>query len=125
MSYRLQVIRSSDFVRVDANGRPNMEETQAALRKVAESCIERGVDHALIDARDAQTTLSITDLFVLASTFGNLGFQRHHRLAFVHRLGAGERADFFAMCANDRGWQVGSFDSFEEAFNWLNDEAAD
>jgi len=48
-----------------------------------------------------------------------MGFRRDHRLAVVHRYGGMERADFFALCASSRGWNVRAFDSVEEALDWF------
>jgi hypothetical protein len=119
--YKLQVIKSGDFVRLDGRGRVNIYDSQAALRRLAQACVDRGVDHALLDTRDVESTLTITDLFVLASTFGELGFHRGQRLAIIHRMTNEDRAEFFAVCAKNRGWTVGAFDNFEDGFSWLND----
>ena len=121
MPYRVQIIRSNDFVRLDAHGNLNIYDSQAALRKLAEACMQRGIDDALLDVREVQASLTVTDLFVLASSFGEFGFHRGQRLAIVHRMTSDVRAGFFALCAKNRGWSVGSFDNFEEAFAWLNE----
>ena len=34
-------------------------------------------------------------------------------------LNPGERAEFFAMCASDQGWNVKAFEEFEHAMEWL------
>ena len=121
MPSNLRVIRSQEFVRLDAHGRNDMEQSRLALNEVAAACNESGIDCALIDVRDMEEgVMSSTDLYELARTFHTTGFQPHHRLAILHRYSSGQRADFFALCATHRGWNVRAFDSFEEAYEWLS-----
>ena len=75
---------------------------------------------ALLDVRDLYSSATLNDLYMLAHAFHEMGFRQDHRLAVLHRYNSAERADFFAMCAQDRGFDVGAFDNFEDAIDWLN-----
>jgi hypothetical protein len=134
MPFNLQIIRTSDFIRLNGKGEYDREETRAALRDVATTCIRSGVDRALIDVRDARSDMQMEDLRELAMKFKEMGFCKHHRLAILHRSSAGERveffsmrpgerAEFFAMCAAQSGWNVQAFDDFERAMEWLGSAA--
>ena len=81
--------------------------------------VRRGLDRAILDCRQVEGMLSTTDLYRLATTFHEAGFQPDLRLAVLHRTNRIDRADFFAMCATNRGWNVRAFDTFEDAFEWL------
>jgi hypothetical protein len=125
MSYDLHIVRPADFVRLDAHGRINLEESRRMLASVARECAQRGVPCTLIDARDVEPgVLSLNDLYLLAREFRELGFEKKHRLAILHRYSSSERAEFFAMCASDGGWDVRAFENFEEAIDWLNEPTA-
>jgi hypothetical protein len=119
MPYRLSIIRSSDFIRLDASGTVDFEATRQALRDLASQSVRSGLDGALLDIRDAYGNLTVGEIYKLAAGFAELGFNRACKLAILHRFNARERADFFALCAANRGWNVKAFDSFEEAYQWL------
>jgi hypothetical protein len=122
MKYNLHVIRTADFVRLDARGNPDLAETRRALEVVAKACIDRGANAALLDVRDARSDLRLVDLYGLVTAFPAMGFRREHRLAILHRYSGAERAEFFAMCAAERGWHVRAFDNYEEATEWFGTE---
>jgi hypothetical protein len=130
MPFNLQVIRTSDFVRLNGKGGYDPEETRQALSGIATACVQRGMNCALLDVREARSDMRMGDLYELALSFKQIGFRKEHRLAILHRSGGdvrveffamtpGERAQFFAMCAADQGWNVKAFDDYEEAMDWL------
>jgi hypothetical protein len=119
MSYNLHIIQTTDFVRLDAHGEPDMVASRLALERVAKACIDRGTDAALLDVREMHDHLSLGDLYKLVGAFHDMGFRHHHRLAILHRFSSSENSDFFALCASTRGWQVRSFSEFEEAMDWF------
>jgi hypothetical protein len=120
MRYDLHIVKTADFLRVDADGRFHLARAQEALTWLARTCIMRDVSSALIDLRHAGTDLSFTDLHALAVSLGEMGFRREHRLAILHPFN-GKSAEFFALCASQRGWQVRAFVDFEEAMWWLGE----
>jgi len=125
MPYNLQIVKPSDFVRLDAKGQTDVEETRRILKSVAKACVDRGIDRALLDARDVPPSLTLSDLYSLAVSFREMGFYQDHRLAILHRYTATERAEFFAMCASERGWNVRAFDNYEEAIEWFNEPSTE
>jgi hypothetical protein len=119
MPYSVHVVKPSDFVRLDARGRLDVAESHRMLAKVARACVERGIDLALLDVRDLYADLKLADLYSLARAFPEMGFRRTDRLAVLHRYNSTEKAEFFAMSAADGGWDVRSFDNFEDAIDWF------
>jgi hypothetical protein len=62
---------------------------------------------------------SPTDLWHLAA-----GLSRRHtafpgKIAVLCRLSGSGQGAFFALCAQNRGFSVNAFTSFEDAFDWL------
>lgn len=123
MPCSLHIVKTSDFVRLHADGRFDFESSKKVLASVARACLERGVDCALIDIRDAERSLKIEELYRLAQAFQEVGFRQNQRLAVLHRYNAAERAEIFAMFAHARGWNVRAFDHYEEAIEWFTSTA--
>jgi hypothetical protein len=122
MAYNLQVVKTSDFVRMDGKGNLDLVESRRALERIAKTCIERGASCALLDVRKVHSDLKYEDLYTLITAFNAMGFRKDHRLAILHRYSGGEKADFFALCASTRGWNVRAFDNYEEAIEWFETE---
>ena len=120
MPFDLHVVKTADFVRLDADGHFDKDASRRALQGIAKACVERGINAALLDVRDARGELSMADVYRLACAFADMGFRQEHRLAILHPF-HGERAEFFAMCATARGWQVRAFLEFEEAVEWFEE----
>jgi len=130
MPFNLQIIRTSDFIRLNTKGEYDSAATRAVLGKLAKAVVEKGIDSALIDVRDARTDMKLNDVYELSLAFKDMGFQKKHRLAILYRSTAGEhleffairpgeRAQFFAMCASEDGLNVRAFDDYAEAMEWF------
>lgn len=122
MAYNLHIVRPSDFVRLDPYGRCHLEESRVALTTLAKQCVERGINCALLDVREMQAGLSLGDIYLLANAFREMGFRTDHRLAILHRYGGTGQAEFFALAAADKGWNVRAFEEYEEAIDWFGAE---
>lgn len=118
MPYNLHIVKTSDFVRLDAKGSPDLQESIKVLSEIARTCVERGIYCVLLDVRDLYSQLSVNDLYWLARAFHDMGFRKHHCLAVLHRY-RHERAEIFATFAADEGWNVRGFESYEEAIEWF------
>src|SRR3954452_16451252 len=121
MPFSLFVVCAGEFLRAGVQGRPDLASSKRALADLIASMMGRGVDRALLDVREvSRTAFSTTEIFELAKTFHEVAYRETDRLAVLHRTDRLSQADFFAMCAVQRGWNVCAFDVFEEAFNWLS-----
>ena len=120
MPYDLHIVRTQDFLRCTGEGMIDLETSKKGLAALAKACMAKGVRCVLLDVRDAQASLRLADMYELAKTFHETGFQQEDRLAILHRYRGGERAEFFALCANERGWNVRAFESYEDAMAWFS-----
>ena len=116
----MNIIRGADFMRLNGHGSLDLEASRDALKKLAAECVRRRVDGAMLDVRDVYGTLTVGDVYRLSTGFADPGFSRTCKLVILHRFSAREKADFFALCAANRGWKVRAYDNFEEAFAWLS-----
>lgn len=126
MPIDLQVIRASEFIRLDARQHLDFEASKLALRALAQACRKRGLGRALVDLR----TLPVPDkprftqreLAALVSTFRDAGFARRHRLAILYRHDVYGGVRDFAFFSRMRGLDVQPFTEFEEAMAWLAED---
>ncbi|HEY1380247.1 MAG TPA: hypothetical protein VGF55_25825 [Gemmataceae bacterium] len=122
MAHDIRVIPARDFLRADVHGSLDLAASKQLLAELAAACVGRRDQHILIDTRDtADPVLSSTDLFELVQALRKVGLGLLNRIAILRRRrSAFDRARFFEMLAHERGLQVGAFDDFEAAFDWLN-----
>jgi hypothetical protein len=125
MPLELQLIRASEFIRVNAEGDFDLGTSKLALTKLAHACRKRGIERAMLDLRELhplpQPRLTRTDLIALVNTFHQV-FSKEHRLALLYSTDPHARARLFACITSMHGWQVRSFASFENAMFWLSQE---
>ena len=122
MPHDIRVIKASEFVRADVQGKPDLAASKQLLRELAAACVGCPDRHILIDTRatDAPELTSL-DLYELVQTLRELGLGLLNRIAILNRpRDTFDRARFFEMLAADRGLHVGAFKDFEAAFTWLH-----
>lgn len=126
MPLELQVIRASEFVRLNARAHLNFEASKNALQALAFACRKRGLHLALLDLRTLpvppKPQFSPAELAALVATFRKAGFSRNERLAVLYRedLYGGVRK--FAFLSRVGGLQVQAFTEFETALHWLSQQ---
>jgi hypothetical protein len=118
MAIEFQIITSQEFVKLGAHGELQWPESLAVLAKLAKSFIERGTDRALLDVRDARIVLSDEQVRELVGVLKKVGFRGYHRLAVLRR--PHPRAGEFTEAARERGYDFGTFLSYELAAEWLS-----
>lgn len=129
MSIALEIIRASEFLRVDATEHLDFEESKNVLQGLALACRKRGLDHAMLDLRalpaPTKPLFTPTQLAALIGAFREAGFSRRQRLAvlFLEDVHGGIRT--FAFLSKMRGLEVEAFDDFERALYWLSEGQED
>jgi hypothetical protein len=124
MAVELQIIRAREFVSLDADEHLDFEASKEALQSLAEACVKRGLERAMLDLRDIpappKPMFTPTQLAALVRTFWQAGFGSRQRLAVLYREDPYGGARLFAFIGRIHGWQVRAFTDFEEAFLWLS-----
>ena len=127
MSMELQIIRSSDFIRVGPEKTLDFAASKAALAELAAACRKRGINRAMLDLRGLEPgptpVFSPTDLANLVNTFHEIGFTNNEKLAVLYGSDPHHRARMFAFIGTLRGWHVAAFGSYEDAMLWLSDDS--
>jgi hypothetical protein len=126
MPVELQVIRASEFIRLNADEVLDFEATTQALAGLAQACHTRGLNCALLDLRlipiPSRPQFTTTELAALVGTFRAAGFSRRQRLAILYRHDIHGGIRSFAFISRIRGLQVQAFSDYETAIHWLADE---
>jgi hypothetical protein len=124
MPIELQVVRASEFVRLDARARLDFEASKQALRSLGEACRKRGLDRALLDLRHLpklpKAQFSPKQLAELVSAFHEAGLSREQRLAVLYRDDAYGGVRTFTFIGRIKGINVQAFTEFEDGLQWLS-----
>jgi len=115
----VRVIHANDFIRAKEAGLIDFEKSKKLLIEVAEVAASLVDYEIILDTRKTQGELSVSDLWQLAAELSNLGLVFYRKTAVLCPLERFDHAKFFELCAQNRGFGVMAFTSFEDAMEWL------
>ena len=118
MPTNIRIIHAHDFVRATPEGRLNFEESERLLVQIATAAPGLAEYEILLDTRKAQVEMSHGELFYLAAELRK-HFKFNQKIAVLYPVGRFDNADFFALSAQNRGFRLNAFASFEDAIEWL------
>ena len=123
MPNHLSIVKAGEFIRCDPQGTINFAESKRVLASLARAMVDRGVDRAILDVRvvHGDPPPTYLQLYELARTMREAGFDDSDRLAVLTSPDRIDRASFFATFASGSQWNCFAFDRFEEAFDWISD----
>ena len=119
MATNVKVIRASDFIRAKPEGAAYLEEAETLLKDIAAAGAGLDDYQVLIDTRRVSGGLSATDLWTLAERLVKFRNSFAHRTAVLCPLERFDHSRFFALCAENRGFNIRVFTAYEEAMEWL------
>ena len=119
MPAQIKVIRANDFIRAKPAGEFDLEASEQLLADIATAAASLDDFEILVDTREAQGTMSATDLWFLADKLVHYRSTFARRTAVLCPLEKFDRAKFFAMCAENKGFNIRAFTVYEEAMEWL------
>ena len=119
MPVNIKVIRTKDFLRTTVTGVLNFAVSKQALLDIA-SAIERpGEYEILLDTREAQTVLSVVDIFELGEALIDHTSLRRSKIALLTPMNDATQAVFFETVTANQGVRARVFTDFEQAITWL------
>jgi hypothetical protein len=125
MPVEMQIIRASEFVRLDPDENLDFAATRKALEILALASRKRGLDRAVMDLRKwpvmAKPRFTTKELAALVSAFREAGLPRKHRLAILYQHDVYGGVRTFAFFSRMRGLDVQTFTDFESALQWLSE----
>ena len=119
MPANVKVIRAREFVRAKADGEANLESAGQLLREIAQA--GRGLEdfEVIVDIREVSGRLSAADIWSLAEMLARLRDSFARRTAILCPIERFDHARFFALCAENKGFNIQAFTSYEDAMEWL------
>lgn len=122
MPANIRIIHAHDFIKANPEGKLDLEESKKLLMEVAAVAAPLLDYDIVLDTRKMQSEMSITDLWYLAAEISEnfrKAFSRSLKTAVLCPTERFDHAGFFALCAQNRGFQVGAFTSLTDAYEWL------
>ncbi len=119
MPTNVKIIHASEFIKATAEGKLDFEESKRALQEIASAAGPLADCEIILDTRKAEVVMSPSDLWYLAAELDKLRKDLHGRkIAVLCPLEDFDHAEFFELCAQNRGFSVRAFTSFEDAIDW-------
>lgn len=120
MATKIKIIRTGDFLEITPEDTIDLAKSRKLLVDIART--EHPLDDydLLIDFRDAHLSMSISDIYDIASELCQQGDTFRRKVALLllpgHDL---EKASFLEDCAYNWGFSVETFTDFESAVRWF------
>jgi hypothetical protein len=120
MATKIKIITASDFVEVTPDGIMNITTTRQLLVDIAKAEPPPADYELLVDFRNTQSNLSITDVYQLAAELFKHGDTFRRKVALLVLPGVNfDRASFFETCSHNLGFSINAFTDYENAIRWL------
>ena len=119
MATTIRIIHAHDFIKATPEGTLDLENSKKLLVEIAADSSTSGDHEILLDTRKAQSELSAADLWYLAAELISFRKALSRKTAVLCPLERFDHAAFFALCAQNKGFRVHAFTSFEAAMEWL------
>ena len=119
MATDIRIIHAHDFVKATMEGKFDFEKSKELLTEIASAASPLGNYEIILDTRKAQLEISVTHLWYLAAELSNLRKAFSRKTAVLCPFERFDDAEFFALCAQNRGLRVSAFTSFEDSIEWL------
>ena len=119
MSTNVKVIPARDFIRARPDGHAYLDKAEELLAEIAHA--GEGLDDfaILVDTRDISGQLTATELWTLAEKLVKFRHTFARRTAVLCPLEKFDHTRFFALCAENHGFNIRAFTSYEDAMEWL------
>jgi hypothetical protein len=115
----IKIIQTHAFIKATPRGWLNRKDMKKLFTDIASAAATSGDCGILIDTRKAQSAMTSSDLWYLASQLSKRGKAFSRKTALLCPRERFDRVGFFALCAQNRGFLVNVFTSFEDAIEWL------
>jgi hypothetical protein len=120
----IKIIQPRDFLKITAQGHYEFSRGEQLIEQLARLNKPPNDYAVLLDLRGAEGYATTADVYNLACLLNDYRDSFRSRMALLVPGQDSRRfanAEFFSLCAGNRGFRVSTFTSFEEAMEWLSD----
>ncbi|HEU4389326.1 MAG TPA: hypothetical protein VFV34_16095 [Blastocatellia bacterium] len=119
MPVNIKVIHAADLVRANPEGPASLELAEQLLSNIAAAGARLQDFEVLVDTRRITVRLTTPELWQLAEKLSHYGRKLGNKIAILTTPDALEHHHFFAVTAQNKGFAVRAFTSYENAVEWL------
>ena len=119
MPVNVKVIHTKDFIKTTVTGVLDFAVSKQALLDIASEIKQPGEYEILLDTREAQTVLSVVDIFELGQALADHPSLRLSKIALLTSMNDATQAEFLETVTANQGVRARVFTDFEEAITWL------
>jgi hypothetical protein len=123
MPATIRIIHATDFIKATAEGELDLTESARILAEIVWATDLKDYE-VILDTRHAHSSMSVTNLWYLASEINKVGGKLPRKTAVLCPRERFDHAAFFALCAQNRGFSVRAFTCYEDAMEWLIADAS-
>jgi len=116
----IRIIRAHEFIRATPEGQFDLGQAKKVLAGIASVSAPSDDYDVILDARNAEFDMDVADLWELAAELHRLRQAFSRRTAVLVPPGNSDYAGFFALCAQERGFEVCAFTHPGDAMEWLD-----
>jgi hypothetical protein len=122
MPRNIKVIHATDFISATPEGKVNLEKAELLLKEIAEAGTGLDGSQVLVDTRRVTGSLTATELWYLADRLVHYRRTFANKTAIICPIERFDHSRFFALCAENNGFNIQAFTSYEKAMQWLLDD---
>jgi anti-anti-sigma regulatory factor len=115
----IRIIRAHEFIQVSPEGRLDLEQAKRVLVEVASAAAPSDDYDVILDARNVEFELDVADLWELAAELHKVRQAFSRRTAVLVPPERSDYAGFFAVLAQERGFELSAFTHLGDAMEWL------
>ena len=119
MSVYIKMIRTKYFFNTAVTEVLNFAVSKQALLDIAFQIEQPGKYEILLNTREAETGLSVVDIFELGQALADHPSLRRSKIALLTSMNDAEQAGFLETVAANQGVRVRVYTDFEQAITWL------
>ncbi len=119
MPTHIRMVHAHEFIQASPEGTVDLARSKELLVGIAARSAPEDDYDIILDTRSAQMKLSVTDLWDLAAELHKHSEAFARKTAVIVPREDFDHAGFFALCAQERGFEVSAFTSPGDAMEWL------
>jgi hypothetical protein len=119
MPAHIKIIHAHEFIKASPEGLFDLNESKKLLLEIASASIPLDDFEIIVDTRKANSKLTVANLWYLAAELRKFRKRLTQKTAILCPLERFDNAGFFALCSQNRGFNIRAFTSFEESMEWL------